>query len=176
MKNTAPATLDSWWQELERAERVLGRVGPDDICCAGLTPRQTAILRTLVEREGARLSDLAAASGITASAMTRVLEKLEKRGLVERVRGAQEDGRAAMVRITEPGRRVRREIDAMMRRRCRMIIDAIPAAKRAHVLNALRIFNTALEQSDCCRAESSACGSDNGCSAADAAATPRDSQ
>lgn len=150
MKKSPPATLNAWWRELERAESVLGRVGPDDVCCAGLTPRQTSILRTLVAREGARLSDLAAASGITASAMTRVLERLEHRGLVERVRGAQKDGRAAMVRITDKGRTVRGEIDTLMRDRTRMILGAIPEAKRAVVLDALRIFNTALEPLDCC--------------------------
>src|ERR1700742_467193 len=94
-----------WWDELERLARILGQVGPDEVCCEGLSQRQCAILRTLVAQEGARISDLAAASGITPSAMTRVLEKLEARGLVERVRGEQTDGRAAMVRITDAGRR-----------------------------------------------------------------------
>ena len=89
-----------WWDELERLGRILGQIGPDEVCCEGLSQRQCAILRTLVAQEGARISDLAASSGITPSAMTRVLERLEARKLVERVRGAQADGRAAMVRIT----------------------------------------------------------------------------
>jgi DNA-binding MarR family transcriptional regulator len=145
--------LEEWWREVDRTEQVLGRVGPDDICCAGLTPRQTAILKTLVEREGARLSDLAEAVGLSASALTRVLEKLERQDLVERVRGVNDDGRAAMVRISERGRQVRHEIDELMRTRCRAIVDAIPADKREQVLEALRIFNAALEKVDCgCRA------------------------
>ncbi|MGZ4827725.1 MAG: MarR family transcriptional regulator, partial [Terriglobales bacterium] len=64
---------------------------------------------------GARLSDLAAASRITPSALTRNLEKLEKLGMVERVRGGQQDGRAAMVKITSAGRKARRRIDQLMR-------------------------------------------------------------
>src|SRR5512146_2049921 len=125
MARPGQTTLDEWWREVDRAERVLGRVGPDDICCAGPTPRQTAILRTLVEREGARLSDLAEAVGLSASALTRVLER---QGLVERVRGAQQDGRAAVVRITGRGRMVRGEIDDLMRTRCQAILEAIPTA------------------------------------------------
>src|SRR4051795_8783318 len=96
--------VQHWWDELERLARILGQVGPDEVCCEGLSQRQCSILRTLVEQEGSRLSDLAASSGITPSAMTRVLEKLELRGLVERVRGTHEDGRAAKVRITAEGR------------------------------------------------------------------------
>ncbi len=149
-KNTQSELVQSWWDELERTAKLLGQVGPDEICCAGLTPRQCAILRTLTSREGARLTDLAASSGITPSAMTRVLEKLEARGLVERVRGAQQDGRAAMVRITEQGRRTRRQLDVLMRERTNTIITAIPETQRAQVLRALQTLNNAIQTSGCC--------------------------
>jgi DNA-binding MarR family transcriptional regulator len=142
--------LSAWAKELDRLERMLGQIGPDEVCCEGLTPRQTAILRTLAAQEGARLSDLAQASGISPSAMTRVLEKLEKQELVQRVRGSQPDGRAAMVRITPRGRQVRRRIDQLMQDRIRVILDAIPAAERAAILRALATFNSALERAGCC--------------------------
>jgi hypothetical protein len=48
----APVT-QSWWDELERLARILGQIGPDEVCCEGLTQRQCAILRTLVAQEGA---------------------------------------------------------------------------------------------------------------------------
>ncbi len=67
--------VQMWWDELERLARILGQVGPDEVCCGGLSQRQCAILRTLIAREGARISDLAASSGITPSAMTRVLDR-----------------------------------------------------------------------------------------------------
>jgi DNA-binding MarR family transcriptional regulator len=142
--------VEAWRAELDRAERVLGRIGPDDICCEGLTPRQASILRILTSREGARLSDLAAAAEITPSAMTRILEKLERRELVQRVRGGQKDGRAAMVEITAEGRRVRGRIDEMVCDRSKAIMTAIPAEKRSEVLAAIRVFNDALEASGCC--------------------------
>ena len=147
-KNTSD--VDAWRAELDRAERVLGRIGPDDICCEGLTPRQASILGILTAREGARLSDLAAAAEITPSAMTRVLEKLERRSLVQRVRGDKADGRAATVEITSEGRRVRARIDEMVCDRSAAIMSAIPERKRAQVLAAIRLFNDALEQSGCC--------------------------
>jgi len=146
----AEEQLQAWWDELERLGRILGQIGPDEVCCDGLSQRQCAILRTLVAQEGARLSDLAAQSGITPSAMTRVLEKLEARGLVERVRGAQADGRAAIVRITAAGRRTRKQLDQLMRDRTSQIIESIPVRERKQVLEALQLLNGAIESAGCC--------------------------
>jgi DNA-binding MarR family transcriptional regulator len=142
--------LDSWWQELERLARVLGRIGPDEICCDGLTSRQASILRTLAAREGSRLTDLAEAACLSPSAMTRVVEKLEAQGMVQRVRGAQDDGRAGMVRITERGRQVRASIDRLMQERTAAILAAIPAEDRQAVLHCLQRLNQALEATACC--------------------------
>ncbi len=139
-----------WWNELERLARILGQIGPDEVCCEGLSQRQCAILRTLVAQEGARICDLAASSRITPSAMTRVLEKLETRGLVERVRGAQSDGRAAMVRITPEGRRTRKQLDDLMRQRTKRIVSSLPERQRAQILKALSLLNHAMESANCC--------------------------
>jgi DNA-binding MarR family transcriptional regulator len=144
------SAIKPWWDELERLARILGQVGPDEVCCEGLSQRQCAILRTLVAQEGARISDLAASSGITPSAMTRVLEKLEARKLVERVRGSHEDGRAASVRITDAGRRTRQQLDELMRQRTLHIIESIPKPKRAQILESLELLNNAIESTGCC--------------------------
>lgn len=140
----------SWWNELERLSSVLGRVGPDEICCEGLTQRQCAILRILTAREGARLSDLASHSRVSASAMSRIVDKLEERGLVERVWGNASDGRAASVAITIAGRATRRQLDRLMLERSAKLVSAVPAARRGAVLEALQILNNALESSSCC--------------------------
>ena len=142
--------VERWWNEFERLSRALGQVGPDEVCCDGLTPRQTAILRTLVAQEGARLMDLAASSGITPSAMTRVLERLEKLGLVQRVRGQAQDGRAAMVKITSEGREARRRVDELMRQRTSEILSVLPESQREQVFEALQKLISAMEQQGCC--------------------------
>lgn len=148
--NLSEPEIQRWWDEIERLSRILGQVGPDEVCCAGLTQRQCAILRTLVAQEGARISDLAASSGITPSAMTRVLEKLEARKLVERARGTHADGRAASVKITARGREIRRQLDELMRERTRGIVAAIPAALRAEVYGALQLLNNGIAAAGCC--------------------------
>ncbi len=144
------AEIGAWWRELERLAKLLGRVGPDEICCEGLTARQCSILRTLVRQEGARLSDLAQAAEISPSAMTRVLERLEKQGLVRRVRGSQQDGRAAMVEITAEGRKVRQRIDRLMHERTTSIVGAIPEGSRKKLLEGLRMLNQCIERGGCC--------------------------
>lgn len=139
-----------WWDELERLASILGRVGPDEVCCEGLSQRQTAILRMLTEREGARLSDLAAAAGISPSAMTRSVERLEAAGLVKRVRGCCGDAREAIVRITDAGRAMRRQLDDLMMQRSESLALSIPADRRDQVLESLKLLNTAFESAGCC--------------------------
>lgn len=145
--------LQQWAQELERLSRLLGRVGPDEVCCEGLTTRQCGLLRTLAAGEGARLSDLATAASISPSAMTRVLEKLEARQLVKRVRGAAQDGRAASVAITQHGRQVRGKIDQLMLERTRTILSAFPPGLQPQLLAAVRLLNQALEPGGCCQTQ-----------------------
>ena len=82
--------------------------------------------------------------------MTRVLEKLEQRGLVERVRGAHDDGRAATVRITAAGRQTREQLDLLMRQRTEQIVSAIPAEQQLQVLQSLQTLNNAIELAGCC--------------------------
>ena len=151
MKLPVPVALaESWWNELERLSRVLGRVGPDEVCCEGLTQRQCAILRTLARLEGMRLSDLATQAGVSLSAMSRILDKLAERGLVERVWGVASDGRAASVAITAAGRRTRRQLDRLMLERSAQLAASLPRPRRAAVLEALQILNKALEGQSCC--------------------------
>ena len=143
--------LQQWSQELERLSRLLGRVGPDEVCCEGLTTRQCGILRTLAAGEGARISDLAESACISPSAMTRVLEKLEAKQLVKRVRGTGHDGRAASVAITHHGSHVRGKIDQLMLERTRTILSAFPSGLQPQLLAAIRLLNQALAPDGCCQ-------------------------
>jgi hypothetical protein len=82
--------------------------------------------------------------------MTRVLDKLEAQSLIQRVRGAGEDGRAAMVAITERGRAVRGRIDQLMLNRTRAILQGIPAGFRPRLLTGIRMLTQALGPEGCC--------------------------
>lgn len=144
------STVREWWEEFEKLAWFLGRIGPDDVCCGGLTPRQCAILRVLTTGKGERLSDLAEATGITPSAMTRAVERLEKQGLLHRVHGGMEDGRASTIAITPHGRETRAQLDQFMMRRTEAILAAIPLDARAEIFTALHKLNNAFASSGCC--------------------------
>ncbi|RDI67086.1 MarR family winged helix-turn-helix transcriptional regulator [Nocardia pseudobrasiliensis] len=109
-----------------------------------LPQRQGVSLTTLttlgrLEREGpARLTALAAAEGVAQPSMTQLIQRLQQRGLVERVRDP-EDGRACLIAVTDTGQRLLAE-----HRRSRDIwltglVANLPAAEREALGSALRV-------------------------------------
>jgi DNA-binding MarR family transcriptional regulator len=69
----------------------------------GLTLSQYGLLEPLLDHEPARVRELAAQAGVTAPTATRILDTLERTGLVRRT-PAIEDRRGVSVRLTEHGR------------------------------------------------------------------------
>jgi DNA-binding MarR family transcriptional regulator len=69
-----------------------------------LTLSQYGLLEPLLDQRSARSTELAAAAGITASTATRILDALERNGIIQRGRSA-EDRRAVTVCLTAEGRR-----------------------------------------------------------------------
>jgi DNA-binding MarR family transcriptional regulator len=95
-----------------------------------LTLSQYALLRGLADREQARVRELAEDAGITASTATRILDALERRGVVERARSS-EDRRAVTITLTSPGRELLMGQDAWLRDRQRRFYARLPSSERA---------------------------------------------
>lgn len=146
MHNDIEPGLNDWWQQFERLSRGLGRIGPDEICCEGLTARQCGLLRLLAGSEGMVLGDLAQRAGVTASGLSRALDRLQELGLVERVRGVNSDGRSALVRVTGAGHTVLQRINERMRQRVDAVVQAIPEGSRPMVWQALQPLIAAVER------------------------------
>jgi DNA-binding MarR family transcriptional regulator len=87
--------FDALAQAVRRARGANGADG-------GLTLSQYGLLEGLHDRRAARVQELAAAAGISASTATRILDALERRGIVRRTRSP-EDRRAVAVSLTERG-------------------------------------------------------------------------
>ncbi len=151
MTNASGAdNLGVWGTELQKLGWFLGRLEPGDPCCGNLTAHQCEILRVLEVGEGTRLTDLAAATGISPSGMSRALERLEKQGLIRRVHGAMRDKRATTVELTNPGYTACCEFMGHMKQRTVAILGAIPAPDRGEILAALRKLNQAIQNAGCC--------------------------
>jgi hypothetical protein len=54
------------------------------------------------------------------------------------------------VRITAAGRKVREQLDELMRERTRTIVATIPAKQRSQVLASLKLLNDVIASSGCC--------------------------
>jgi DNA-binding MarR family transcriptional regulator len=75
-----------------------------DISCCGITVAQAATLGALRGKSGLRLGALSRLLGISASTLTRNLDRLRERGLISTITDPS-DRRASLVVLTESGRR-----------------------------------------------------------------------
>ena len=92
------AAFDALARAIRRARGALNTGGGE-----ALTLSQYGLLQPLADRRQARTGELAEAAGITASTATRILDALDRRGIVVRLQAA-EDRRAVAVRLTAHGR------------------------------------------------------------------------
>jgi DNA-binding MarR family transcriptional regulator len=94
-----------------------------------LTLSQYGLLQPLAGGRVARIGELAGEAGITASTATRILDALERRGIVARDR-AQEDRRVVAVRLTADGAAMLSGQDEWMRERQRAFYAALDDGER----------------------------------------------
>jgi DNA-binding MarR family transcriptional regulator len=93
------------WRALAHAVLVIPRVLDADLLAGcGLSLAEYTVLVHLSEapQQSMRMNDLAAESTLTASGVTRLIERMERQGLVERHRVAG-DGRGMTAKLTELG-------------------------------------------------------------------------
>jgi DNA-binding MarR family transcriptional regulator len=103
----APLTPDEElaWRALARAVLVIPRVlGGELLEAQGLDLTEYSVLMNLSEQpdRSMRMSELANVVSITVSGLTRVIERLTRQGLVERVK-AEADGRGQLAVLTPAG-------------------------------------------------------------------------
>jgi DNA-binding MarR family transcriptional regulator len=99
------ADEEAAWRALARAVLVIPRVLDADLLQKeGLNVTEYNVIMNLSEapERSLRMSELANYVSITVSGLTRVVERLERQGLVERVRAAS-DGRGQVAVLTKEG-------------------------------------------------------------------------
>jgi DNA-binding MarR family transcriptional regulator len=120
-----------------RVARTLRRRWREALAPWDLSPHQARALRVVGERDGVRLSDLAEALRIAPRSATEVADGLQERGLVERAADPG-DRRAVLLRPTEAGRRVQREVDDARAADSAELFARLSAGDRAHLERILR--------------------------------------
>ena len=106
---TTPAAPDAvrmrtWRNLMFSHSAILGKMGDDLLEATGLTLAQYDVLLRLHEapERTLRMGELAAGVLVTSSGLTRIIDRLEQGGLVERIR-VDTDRRGVRVRMTDAG-------------------------------------------------------------------------
>ncbi len=118
------AAFDALTQAVRRARGAQGGAGE-----AGLTLSQYGLLQGLSGRRAVRVQELAANAGITASTATRILDALERRGIVRRVR-SREDRRGVAVSLTNLGEQLLGTQQEWLRGRQRAFYASLPRVEQ----------------------------------------------
>jgi DNA-binding MarR family transcriptional regulator len=98
-----------------------------------------ALAMGTLDREGpVRVTTLAASAGIGQPSMTELIQRLERQGLVTRVDDP-EDGRAALVSLSDAGRALRVDMRRERRGALAQLLTALPAEDEAALKLAMHV-------------------------------------
>jgi DNA-binding MarR family transcriptional regulator len=122
---------------LMRAARTLRRRFGAVLAPWELSPHQARALRVVTARDGVRLSELADALRIAPRSATEVADGLQERGLVQR-ESDPADRRAVVLRPTDAGRRVQRQVDDARAADSAELFARLSDADRADLARILR--------------------------------------
>lgn len=141
--------LDQDAEELYEALSYLVRVyqfrDRDRSCCEGLSVTQCYALEHVIKAGPVRIQALAAALFIDKSNASRLVDTLEKQGLVRRVQDPQ-DGRAVAITVTAEGVSVYMQIRTELVGDARRLSSDLSKEARDGAIEMLRRFAMATEQ------------------------------
>jgi DNA-binding MarR family transcriptional regulator len=103
----------------------------------GLTGPQLVILQEIARSGEVTAGEIAKAVSLSQATVTGILERMEKRGLLERQR-SDRDKRRIMVRITEPGRQILDEAPPLMQEAFVEKFSSLQAWEQTMILSALQ--------------------------------------
>ncbi|MFF4316939.1 MarR family winged helix-turn-helix transcriptional regulator [Streptomyces sp. NPDC001507] len=123
------------WEAMFRAQATLAREFEYEGDWGGFPPREYGVLYALAgARDGLRITDLIDDALLTQAGVSRLVARLEKRGLVER-RPDPDDARACRIVLTAEGREVQQRLG---RTHARHVTTAMTRALSREQLETLR--------------------------------------
>ena len=102
----------------------------------GLSPRAWGVLSTLVESGPLTQIELASATSTDRTAMTYLLDELEKRRLLER-RANPADRRSYLIHLTAQGKKTHNEIAGQLAKQADFLLQPLSAVERSLLIDAL---------------------------------------
>jgi DNA-binding MarR family transcriptional regulator len=133
---TPDPLIDSIVGELHRMIGSLRCAGTGRMVKAGISMTHLHILWVLEHHGDLTMSRLAEMLDVSFSNATGLIDRMEERGLVERVR-VPDDRRVVIVRASDKGARIRDEIEALKQDRMRSVLARLKPDQLGRVLAAL---------------------------------------
>lgn len=124
--------------------RELGLFERDAICCGTVTVQQCFALQILLEGPCDN-SALAERTGVAASSTTRLVDGMKRHGWVERTQDP-DDRRHILIALTPAGRKQAKRLRDLTENRVGALLEAIPARKRAQVVESVELIRDALRR------------------------------
>ena len=130
--------LDSYLPYLlNRAGARIATAFNDEMRRLGTSLQAWRVLAALREKDGRRMGDLSATTSIEVSTLTRLVDNMEKEGLLARRRDAR-DTRAVLVQVTAAGKQLTRRILPIAERYEKVALKGFGAAEAEALKSALR--------------------------------------
>ena len=122
---------------LNRAGVRIAAAFGDEVRPLGATLQMWRVLAALRDRDGRRMGDLSATTSIEVSTLTRLVDNMEKKGLVARRRDP-EDSRVVILQVTAAGKQLTRRIVPIAERYEKVALKGFGTAEAATLKAALR--------------------------------------
>ena len=132
--------------DLGSIRRALRKPLEAEVAKGELTAPQMDVMRVVVRHAGISLKDLSRAVSLAHSTVSGIVDRLEKRGMVQRRPDAQ-DGRVSLVHPTTTVKDfIREQIPALNRRPLESALQRASQAERTSIGNAIRRLRELLEE------------------------------
>lgn len=132
---------EAWGEFFASVRRMKGRLATSE---GELSLSQHHLLIALADSPSLPVGELALAAGVAPPTATRMLDGLERDGIVTR-EPSPEDRRKVVVRLTEEGRRVVRRKRREIEDRRRKVYESLSEEERAHATHLLHRFAELLD-------------------------------
>jgi len=144
-ESSAPATpVDAILTEMEAAFRELRCAATERMVKQGVSMTQVHILWLLGHHGDLPMSGLAELLDVSVSNATGLIDRMEERGLVERVRVA-DDRRVVLVRPAAGGRQMLEDVEGLRRGQMRRVLGQLDDPAQARVRDAFVELRAAIE-------------------------------
>ncbi|HLZ66271.1 MAG TPA: MarR family transcriptional regulator [Aliidongia sp.] len=145
---TEPSPKWQFGMQLIRLGRGWRRVLDEELAGYGLTDATWRPLFHLGRLgDGIRQTELAEALGIQGPSLVRLLDNLERDGLITR-REDRDDRRAKILAMTEAGRRIYQQVEVVTERVAARLLDGADERDMAAVARLFTRLGTAIQQSE----------------------------